>query len=123
MQELLGQRLLVVEDEGLVLMLIEDYLTDLGCEVVETASRLDEALDKAKSAVIDAAVLDVNLAGTLSYPVAQLLFNRKIPFIFATGYGALAVPDELRTVPVLSKPFQMEQLGMALCQAKKTRTP
>ena len=122
MIECAGLRVLVVEDEGVISMLIEEYLVQLGCEVVGTASRLDEALPKAASIEIDVAVLDVNLAGKLSYPVAQLLHQRDVPFLFATGYGELAVPEELKAAPVLSKPFRQEQLARALLLAKRGRT-
>ncbi len=113
-------RVLVVEDEGLVMMLIQDYLEELGCHVVATAMRINDALIQARSASINMALLDVNLAGTLSYPVATILAERSIPFIFATGYGSLAVPDAMQSVPVLPKPFLMEQLAKVLEQARST---
>lgn len=112
--ELLGLRVMVVEDEGLVAMLLEDILTDIGCSVVGIAARLDDALAKARSLEIDVAMLDVNLAGELSYPVAMLLQSRAIPFLFVTGYGSLAIPQELHGTPVLSKPFRQEELVRAL---------
>ena len=114
---LCGLKVLVVEDEALVSMMVEDFLDELGCEVVGTASRLDEAIEKASSMTIDAAVLDVNLAGDLSYPVAEILRARHIPFLFATGYGVEGLPGDLNGAAVLSKPYQIEALETALCVA------
>jgi CheY-like chemotaxis protein len=109
-----GIRVLVVEDEAFIAMLMEDYLQDIGCQVEALASRLDEALSQAETAIIDAATLDVNLAGELSYKVAKILRAREIPFIFVTGYGVIGVPEELKEVPVLSKPFTQAELATAL---------
>jgi CheY-like chemotaxis protein len=109
-----GIRVLVVEDEPLLAMMVEEYLEEIGCIVVGTASRLEDALEKAHTLMIDVAVLDVNLAGQLSYPVAEELGSRHIPFVFATGYGIIGIPDGLRYARVLSKPFRLEQLGEAL---------
>jgi CheY-like chemotaxis protein len=118
--DLSGLRVLIVEDEGLVSMLVEEILEGLGCRVVAVAARLRDAMVHAAAMAFDAAVLDVNLAGELSYPVATLLRQRKIPFVFATGYGNLAVPAELDMVPVLAKPFRTEQLAHALGLAVAT---
>jgi CheY-like chemotaxis protein len=113
-----GLRVLVVEDEALVAMMLQSYLEELGCEVAAVASRLGEALEILVSLVeIDLAVLDVNLAGEMSFPVAELLRSRGIPFLFATGYGTDGLPEELRNVPVLSKPFLLEQFAEALVLA------
>jgi CheY-like chemotaxis protein len=109
-----GTRVLVVEDEAMVSMMLEDFLEDLGCVVVATASRLEDALVKAAQLEVDVAVLDVNLAGKLSYPVAELLRSRGIPFLFATGYGTAGLPDRLSDAPVLSKPYLRAQLVAAL---------
>ncbi|HEY0206881.1 MAG TPA: response regulator [Acetobacteraceae bacterium] len=111
---LTGLRVLVVEDEALVSMLIEDFLEELGCEVVGVASRLEDAMENARTLELDAAVLDVNLAGHLSYPVAQALRARGVPVVFATGYGTEGLPVELQQFAVLSKPFRQEQLAKAL---------
>ena len=109
-----GKRVLLVEDEALIAMMLEDYLTDLGYQVVATASRLEDAMEKARSIQIDVAVLDVNLAGQVSYPVAEILRQRSIPFIFATGYGTDGLPDRLSNALVLGKPFVLSQLAKAL---------
>lgn len=118
MVDLSGVRVLVVEDEAMVSMLVEEFLEELGCEVTGIASRLDEALEKAGSLTLDLALLDVNLAGRLSYPVADLLLARGIPVVFVTGYGAAALPEALHGVPVLSKPFRRNQLAAALQAAR-----
>ena len=84
-------RVFIVEDEGLVAMLIEDMLTDLGHEIAAVAARMEDALRDAKTGSFDFALLDVNLDGTPSYPIADILKARGIPFVFATGYGPKAV--------------------------------
>ena len=111
---LTGLRVLVVEDEAVIAMLVEDSLVELGCEVVGSASRLGDALAKAEALEVDVALLDVNLAGRLSYPVAEMLQSRNVPFVFTTGYGQAALPAALQKAPVLSKPFTRKQLAEAL---------
>jgi CheY-like chemotaxis protein len=115
--ELAGQRVLIVEDEGIVAMVVEDYLEDLGCTVVAIAARLEEGEEAARCKVIDVAILDINLAGKVSYPIAAILRGRGIPFLFATGYGAAGLPVGLRGVPVLAKPFRISDLASALAAA------
>ena len=109
-----GLRVLVVEDEMMVSMLIEDMLTDLGCTVVGPASRLDEAVELAKASDIDCAVLDVNLGGQPIFPLADLLRERGCPFAFATGYGDAGLRDVDRGTPVLQKPFREGDLARVL---------
>jgi CheY-like chemotaxis protein len=111
---LAGLRVLVVEDEMMVSMLIEDMLADMGCQVVGPASRLDEAIELAKGAEIDCAVLDVNLGGTPIFPLADILRERGCPFAFATGYGDAGLRDEDRGTPVLQKPFREGDLARVL---------
>jgi len=108
-----GQRVLVVEDEVMIAMLIEDMLAELGHEVVGPAMRLDEAVRLAKEAEIDMAILDVNLGGTVSFPVADVLRERGIPFIFATGYGSKGIADEYRSTITLAKPFEARTMARA----------
>lgn len=112
--DLKGRRVLVVEDESLVLMLLEDTLSDVGCEVVATASRFGEALEKAASLSFDVAILDVNLNGNQTLDVADCLARRNIPFVFATGYGAAGLLSRFEGVPILQKPFQQSDLTLAL---------
>ena len=113
-----GLRVLVVEDEMMVSMLIEDMLTELGCVVVGPASRLDEAIDLAKAAEIDCAVLDVNLGGQPIFPLADLLRERGAPFAFATGYGDAGLREADRGSPVLQKPFREGDLARVLGELK-----
>lgn len=112
--ELAGLRVLVIEDESMINMLIQDMLEDAGCNVIGTASRLQEAVEKAKSLSFDLAVLDVNLNGERSFPVAELLSERGVGFIFVTGYGAASLPVSFKTIPVLQKPFLQADLERAL---------
>lgn len=112
--DLNGLRVLVVEDEMMVSMLIEDMLSDLGCQVVGPASRLDEALELARIGGIDCAVLDVNLGGQPIFPVADLLRERGAPFAFATGYGDAGLRDVDRGTPVLQKPFRESDLARVI---------
>src|SRR5437899_10217742 len=109
-----GLRVLVVEDEMMVSMLIEDMLTDLGCMVVGPAARLDEAIDLARAADIDCAVLDVNLGGQPIFPLADLLRERGLPFAFATGYGDAGLRDVDRGAAVLQKHFREGDLARVL---------
>lgn len=111
---LAGLRVLVVEDEMMVSMLIEDMLTDLGCSVIGPASRLDEAIELATTAELDCAVLDVNLGGQPIFPLADLLRERGRPFAFATGYGDAGLRDVDRGTPVLQKPFREGDLARVL---------
>ncbi len=113
-----GLRVLVVEDEMMVSMLIEDMLADMGCEVVGPASRLEEAAELVKAAQIDCAVLDVNLGGQPIFPVADLLRERGAPFAFATGYGDAGLRDVDRGTPVLQKPFREGDLARVLSELR-----
>ena len=92
----------------------------MGCHVVETAARVDTALAAVtESRIFDVAILDVNLKGETSYPVADLLCLRKVPFLFATGYGIQAIPEPYRQRIVLQKPFRKHELEEALLSALK----
>jgi DNA-binding response OmpR family regulator len=104
-----GRRVLVVEDESLIAMLVEDVLLDLGCDVT-VAMRLDRGLELARRTDIEVAVLDINLGEGCSYPIADVLRERGIPFAFATGYGARGVDAGYRDVPVLQKPYRPADL-------------
>jgi two-component SAPR family response regulator len=92
-------------------------LADMGCHVVASAARVSEALKLIEATDIDAAVLDVNVAGKKVFPVAEKLRDRKIPFVFATGYGVEGLREDLRTYPVIAKPFPQSQLQEALIRA------
>ncbi|HZG09783.1 MAG TPA: response regulator [Allosphingosinicella sp.] len=107
-------RVLIVEDEMLVAMNIEDMLLELGHEMAGLASRLAPGLALAGESEADAAILDVNLAGEQSFPIADLLAERGIPFLFATGYGVAGIAERFRGRTVLQKPFRLADLGAAL---------
>ncbi len=110
----LARRILVVEDEILLGMLIGDMLTDLGFEVVGPATRLEPALTLAREVALDCAILDVNLNGKQSFPVADILRERGIPFFFATAYGKRGLTDAYRDTQTLQKPFTAQELEQAL---------
>lgn len=114
MTEFSGVRVLIVEDEFTVAMMIEDALEALGCEIVSSASRIAQARDIAEAGDIDVAVLDVNVAGTPVFPIAQILRERQIPFLFSTGYGAGSVPDEFSGYELVGKPFSESELTRKL---------
>jgi CheY-like chemotaxis protein len=118
MNALRGLKVLVVEDEGSVALLIEDMLQELGCEVVASVARLNPACEIAAFADLDLALLDVNLAGTLVFPVARILQERRVSFVFSTGYGASGLPDEFRNHVTVSKPFSIEDLARAIAAAR-----
>lgn len=105
-------RVLVVEDEMTIALLIEDMLSDLGHEVVSLAMRLPQALKLAETTDIDFAILDINLDGRMSFPVAERLRDRGIPFVFASGYGSAGLEEPWRgTVAVMRKPFELKELA------------
>jgi CheY-like chemotaxis protein len=112
-----GLRVFVVEDESMVSMLIEDMLADLGCEVTGTAAHLDDAVNQLTRIAVDAVVLDVNLGGTQTDTVAELLAGRNIPFVAATGYGTANLPQAFKSAPAVQKPFQQRELEAALSAA------
>jgi DNA-binding response OmpR family regulator len=109
-----GIKVLVVEDEYLVAALIEDMLESAGCIVCGPIPRLAQAVDAANNEACDVAVLDVNLAGERSFPVAEILSRRNVPFVFVTGYGANSLPSEFSGCPRIHKPFKMTELFAAL---------
>ena len=110
-----GRRILVVEDEMLILMTIEDMLADLGCESVTAAATSAEAVALVDREVFDAAVLDMNLNGASSRPVADALAARGVPFVIATGNSG-DMGDGFRDHAVLRKPFQYAELGEILAR-------
>ena len=109
-QMLSGKRALVVEDEMLVLMAIEDMLADLGCTSITAAAGIEKALALIDEQSFDLAILDVNLNGQRSYPIAKALSDRRIPFAFSTGYGGHAVGEGYGNCSVHNKPFDHPQL-------------
>jgi CheY-like chemotaxis protein len=112
-----GKRVLVVEDNLMIRMLLESMLTELGHTVAAQAGGIEEAVTLAKEAEFDVAVLDVNLNNQPITPVVEILIQRGLPFVFATGYGQSGVPKAYRASPTLQKPFQAEALAKAIAAA------
>jgi CheY-like chemotaxis protein len=108
------RRVLVVEDELMIRMLLEDMLGDLGYAVAAAVGRVAEAVPLAREAQFDLAILDVSLNGEPVYPVADILRERGLPFVFSTGHGSGALVDDYRRHPVLQKPYELERLDKAL---------
>lgn len=104
-----GRRILVVEDESIIASLIAGHLDERGFVVVGPVAKLIDALILASTAVFDAAVLDITIRGGTIYPVAEIIKNRGIPFILASGYSTWALPEVLRDQPRLTKPFRMDE--------------
>jgi DNA-binding NtrC family response regulator len=119
---LASKQVLVVEDELLVSMLIEDVLVDAGCRVVGPFTNLSDALLAARNEAIDIALLDVNLRGEKVYPVADILTERDIPFVFLSGYGKNAIPtNRPKNWRVCSKPFSPNDLTQILTERIQDR--
>lgn len=117
---LAGLRLLLVEDETLVALMVEDMLAEMGCVVVEVAGTLERGLALATAELgVDGAILDVNLGGQKVYPVAETLTSRGIPFIFATGYGIAGIASEYAHVPALAKPYSPR--AWKRCSGRRSR--
>ena len=112
-----GRRILVVEDEMLVLIMIEDMLADLGCKSV-TSATVDRALASINSQVFDVALLDMTLNGDDSHPVAEALSARGVPFVYSTGNTGQSLRDGYSDRPVLKKPFKDEELTAILTRLK-----
>ncbi len=112
-----GVRVLVVEDEALVAMLLEDMLGDLGADVVATAGTVKEAVGHAQGGGLDVAILDVNLGADSSAPVAEALATAGTPFVFATGYGEAGLPAAFRGRPALQKPYGINDVARLLAAA------
>jgi CheY-like chemotaxis protein len=115
-----NKRVLVVEDELMIRMLLEGMLEDLGHTIAGQAGDIEEALALAKRADFDVALLDVNLNGKPITPVVEILVERGLPFVFASGYGQRGVPEAFQGSPALQKPFQVEALAKALQAATGT---
>ncbi|HTY69799.1 MAG TPA: response regulator [Alphaproteobacteria bacterium] len=118
---LAGKRILLVEDEVLVAMMIEEILLEFGCEVVGPVSRIDAARAAIEDDGFDCALLDINLRGQPVYPVAELLAEHEVPFGFITGYGAAGVPAKFGTHPVLQKPFDSQDVAAMLVRLTRKR--
>jgi len=118
-----GRRILVVEDEMIPAWVLEKILAQLGCKVIGPAARVKEALAMIEAEVIDAVLLDVNLNGEKSYPVADALAARGVPFVFSTGYNKDSLPEGYRDFPVLQKPYEATRLAAILAQLLTPKEP
>jgi CheY-like chemotaxis protein len=109
-----GRRVLVVEDEYLAALTTIDFLERIGCEVVGLAARLPAALQFVRTEALDAAVLDINIAGTMVWPVAEELLRRGVPYLFLSAYSERnMIPAPFASAPCLAKPLERDRL---LCQ-------
>ena len=117
-----GLRVLVVEDEPLICLLFEDMLQDFGCEILGPACDLGSASELARlQEKIDVAILDVNLRGRPVFPVADILFRRGVPIVFATGLGANSLPQPWQKFCSIEKPMTSDALAGALGRALQSR--
>lgn len=112
-----GRRILIVEDETIVSMLLEGMLLDLGHDIIGPVRTLSEALTAVRKVKPDLAIIDVNLQGICSFPVADILRKRNIPFIFVTGYGKAGIEDKYTNTLVLQKPFDIVHLSDIIAKA------
>ncbi|WP_082553724.1 response regulator [Altererythrobacter sp. Root672] len=108
-----GKRILVVEDEHFIAADLRQVLEDEGAEVIGPTGSVLHGLDLA-ARTLDAALLDVNLQGANSYPIADLLTQRAVPYLFLTGYDGWSLPEGYQAVPHLAKPFRMDAVILAL---------
>lgn len=114
-----GKRILVVEDEALIAVMVEDMLTEMGSVVVGPAATIEQALALARAEEIDGAVLDVNVRGERIDPVAEALTERGVPMLFATGYGEVRLASGATTT-VIDKPYTQDKLARGLAAAMGT---
>jgi CheY-like chemotaxis protein len=112
-----GLRVLVVEDEILIAELMADLLETAGCSVVGPFPQIAEALRAAEAEQFDTALVDIDLAGSRSYPIADALIKRNLPFVFLTGYGRGGLPAQYAKRPIVGKPFQSQDILDALAHA------
>jgi CheY-like chemotaxis protein len=117
-----GRSILIIEDEMLILMMIEDMLADLGCESIAVASKIGQAMTLIDGQDFDTAMLDMNLNGIESYPIADALTARGVPYFFSTGNSPTNVKDGYRDQDVLKKPFTFDQLSNMLSRSLHRQT-
>ena len=111
-----AHRVFIVEDEFMLVMLLEELLPTLGYAVAGSAASVEQALGELDAVEIDLAVVDVNLGGNESFPVADALRERGIPFLFTTGYGQQGLPERFADAPVLAKPYRRHDIEAALAR-------
>ena len=108
---------LIVEDDPIIAFALEDMLLDIGFAEVQLATTLDEARKRLENATPSVAVLDVNIHGQRSYALAPMLQDRKVPIVFATGYGDAEHPDQLKSAPTVTKPYSLADIHGAIRRA------
>ena len=117
MSQLLGKRIMLLEDEAIIAFAVEDMLIELGCTIVGPALNLHEAMALATADPdIDAAILDVNINDGRSYSVAQALERRGVPFVFASGYDESGVAWDGEPVEIIPKPYRKDQIERAIIE-------
>ena len=119
--DLKGCRVLIIEDDVRISMLMQESLLEMGCEVAGNAMLFDDALEMATSRTFDVALLDISLNGELSYPVAQVMQERNQKFVFVTGHVMETLPAPFQGTPVLHKPFGLRDLQKVLRMAQSGR--
>lgn len=122
-KSLAGRNILVVEDHMLLVTMMEGMLSDLGCTSMSSAATVGQALAVLDAQVFDAVTLDVNLNGVMSYPIAEILAARGIPFMFVTGYADQAIPEAHRDRPMLKKPYRASHATALLSRLLPSDTP
>lgn len=120
---LAGGSIMLVEDEAIVALAVNDALTDMGFSVVGPFSRISDACRALRDNQVDAAILDINLAGETVYSLAEMLTSRKIPFVFATGYGAESIEARFEHIAVLQKPIEKEMLTRVFVRPDMAQAP
>jgi CheY-like chemotaxis protein len=114
---IVGKSALIIEDEAIIAMTAEDMLDQIGCTVAGIAATFDEAMAAVERGGFDVALLDINLNGVPSLPVAKLMREKGMRFVFATGYGSAGRGEEYRDVPLVAKPYRIEALKAAIAEA------
>ena len=115
-------RLLLVEDEALIALMLEDMVEGMGCAVTGLAPRVALGVAMAETGHFDMAILDVNVAGENVEPVAERLAARGVPFIFATGYGLAGIAPDFARTPTLAKPYSPQDLEATLASVVEGRS-
>lgn len=112
-----GLRVLLIEDEVVIAMTAEDMLEEMGCRVSGQASTLQEGMERAERNDFDLALLDINLHGVMSIPIAHKLRDAGKPFIFTTGYGSVGLDSAFSDIMVVTKPYTIRTLSNAISEA------
>ncbi|MGL5839073.1 MAG: response regulator [Sphingorhabdus sp.] len=114
LDNIVGKRIFIVEDDFMIAALLREMIESNGAHVVDTARTLGDALSKCNDVMVDAAILDINLKGEMSYPVAECLALRGVPVVFVTGYAQLDIPPILSNAVVLNKPYVADEIVNAV---------